>query len=262
MCVRQVLHVYNKSRFSVFHTFSTDQDGSITVKNTDRRIPFEVIKNIQIMMENGATLQSAIEESRSSLLPPGYKPYSFRRDVPESYVDCLRSLIATLYYRYEVAQWKEQGVDFTAHLYVPEINPITGAEFHERGDHNHILKRIACHTREGKCNSINYTIFDDAMRDKDSGLTHAALVGLRKQSVGDAERLLSFHVAEFLWKNGHTREAEYVQVIADWHASSDGRGLSQLTRCRNNYKMLQYLLDELMPWHKTVYDFSFMDINR
>ena len=213
-----------------------------------------------MMMENGATLQSAIEESRLSLLPPGFKPFSFRRDVQETYVDCLRSLVATLYYRYQVAFWKEQGVDFTAHLYFPEINSVSSLEFHERGDHNHILERIAGHTREGKCNSIDYTVFDDAMRDKNTGLTHAALVRLRKQSVGDAERLLSFHVADFLWKNGHKKEAEYVQVIADWHESSDGRGLSQLQRCRNNYKMLNYLLDELMPWHRTAYDFSFIDI--
>ena len=37
--------------------------------------------------------------------------------------------------------------------------------------------------------------FDDAMLDSSTGLTHAALTGERKQSVGDAERMLSFLVA-------------------------------------------------------------------
>lgn len=32
--------------------------------------------------------------------------------------------------------------------------------------------------------------FDDAMLDPGTGLTHAALTGERKQSVGDAERML------------------------------------------------------------------------
>ena len=35
------------------------------------------------------------------------------------------------------------------------------------------------------------------MRDSSTGLTHAALVGSRPQSVPDADRLLSHHVADF-----------------------------------------------------------------
>jgi hypothetical protein len=46
----------------------------------------------------------------------------------------------------------------------------------------------------------------------DTGLTHAALVGLRKQSVPDAERLLSIHVARWLRVHDYDKEAEYVQV--------------------------------------------------
>lgn len=35
-------------------------------------------------------------------------------------------------------------------------------------------------------------------------------------------------------------EAEYVGIIAAWHEASDGRGMSQLDRCKANYKMLNY----------------------
>ena len=52
-----------------------------------------------------------------------------------------------------------------------------------------------------------------AMLAPDTGLTHAALVGLRKQSVPDAERLLSVHVARWLRNHGYTKEAEFVQVL-------------------------------------------------
>lgn len=95
-----------------------------------------------------------------------------------------------------------------------------------------------------------------------SGLTHAALVGLRKQSVVDAEKLLSFAMKDFMAIRNYATEAEYIHAVASWHEASDGRGLSQLQRCRSNYEMLNYLLDELMPWHKESYNFSLLDINR
>ena len=78
----------------------------------------------------------------------------------------------------------------------------------------------------------------------------------------NAERLLSYHVVALLRKNGHEREAKHVEIFANWHEASDGRGLSQLICCKYNYKMLEYILDEWMPWHKTCYDFSTIDINR
>ena len=142
------------------------------------------------------------------------------------------------------------------------MDPITGITHLEREDHCHIIKRIAKHTREGAYVALNLDAFDEAMRDPKTGLTHTAHVGKRKQSVIDAEKLLSFHVAIFLDKSGHEKEAEYVKIIASWHEASDGRGVSQLNRCRANYTMLNYLLDELLPWHKACYDFSSIDINR
>ena len=79
------------------------------------------------------------------------------------------------------------GRDFSSHLYVPEIDPVTGHLHHERADHNNLLKRIAGHVRNDGYNALNYEAFSDPQ----SGLTHAALVGKRKQSVKDAERFLS-----------------------------------------------------------------------
>lgn len=55
-------------------------------------------------------------------------------------IDKLRSILAQLEYSYQVQHWHEQGVPFRTHMYVPEINALTGAPFHEREDDAHILK--------------------------------------------------------------------------------------------------------------------------
>lgn len=66
-----------------------------------------------------------------------------RRNTPESYLDELRSLVATYMFRHVMEDWAMQGVDFKHHLYVPETDKITGVVHHERADHCHLLKRIA-----------------------------------------------------------------------------------------------------------------------
>lgn len=43
-------------------------------------------------------------------------------------------------YTYKVQTWDKKGVPFRTHMYVPEVNPITGMEFHEREDEAHVFK--------------------------------------------------------------------------------------------------------------------------
>lgn len=104
--------------------------------------------------------------------------------------------------------------------------------------------------------------FSEALEDPDSGLTYPALTDQRKQSVRDAERLLSKEMVKFMRKNKYTFEADYIEVILNWRRSSDERGLSQLKRSRYNFDMLNFILDELMPWHREKYDFSTLEVNR
>ena len=112
-------------------------------------------------------------------------------------LDKLGSVVATYQFRCDVQYWEDQGVDFCLYMYVPEVDPVTGDIHPERADHNHLLKRIAKHTRDGNNSELIYEMFDEAMRNPVTGLTHAALVGLCKQSVPDAKKLLSF----FMWPN-------------------------------------------------------------
>jgi hypothetical protein len=238
-------------------------DGMIVVPNPIQGIPDQVILEIHNMRKvHGLSWEIAISSVRKALVPDGYTAYPFRRNTPESFLDMLRSIVATYMFRNKLEKLKQEGADFSQHLYIPEIDSVMGTPRHDRSDHNHLYRRIAKSVREGKDDTLNYEAFDDVLLDQNSGLTHAALIGIRKQSLVDAERLLSYHVVESLRKNGHQREAKHVEIIANWHEASDGRGLKQLTRCKYNYQMLEYILDEWMPWHQTCYDFTTIDINR
>ena len=78
----------------------------------------------------------------------------------------------------------------------------------------------------------------------------------------DAERLFSQQMLKFMQKKNYRFEAEYIEIVLNWRRACDERGISQLTRSKYNYSMLNFLLDELMPWHRQLYDFSTLEVNR
>ena len=104
--------------------------------------------------------------------------------------------------------------------------------------------------------------YAEALSDPSSGLTYPALVGSRKQSVIDAERLFSPKLAAFMDRKGYCFEATYIKTIWNWRRAGDEHGLSSLERCRFNYQMLNLVLEDLMPWYKKSYDFSLLEVNR
>ena len=104
--------------------------------------------------------------------------------------------------------------------------------------------------------------FVEALLSPSAKLTYSALSGARKQSVQDDERIFSTDMEDFMKSKGYDIEATYISVIGNWRRSCDQRGLSQLQRCRYNYQLLMYILDDIMPWHKTDYDLSLMEVNR
>ena len=85
-------------------------------------------------------------------------------------------------FRQHLDEWMAVGVDFSTHLYVPEVDRITGEEIHERSDHNHLLKRIATSTREGHYQALDLQAFDDAMLDRNTG-NFLSCLGLNKSSM-------------------------------------------------------------------------------
>ena len=210
----------------------------------DPAIPSDIINLLHnLTVTEGLSLFDAVKCIRTTLVPEGYEPYPFRNGVEECLEDMLKTVVATYRFRATVSKYVSEGVDFSTYIYIPEIDEETGEAFHEREDHCHILKRIWKHTREAGPPGTNLQGFDDAMRDPDTGLTLAALTGERKQSVVDAERMLSYLVAKFLDENGYGKEGRYVRTVAGWHEAADGRGLSELERCKKNYDMLNMILD-------------------
>ncbi|XP_066296437.1 uncharacterized protein [Branchiostoma lanceolatum] len=256
----QLIH---DARESVAKMSKANLKKMLQIDDDNTCVPDEVRRKMHLLQEeDDLAFEDALHHIRKDLVPDGYTYHTWRLHIPETELDMLRSIIATFRFRAKVAELTHEGVDFTKYLYIPEVDPITNREHHEREDHNHILKRVAKHTRDGGHDDINVRRFEEAMWDKDTGLTHAAVVGDRKQSVADPEKLLSHRVARFFRSKGYEAEAEYVQVIADWHEASDGRGLSQEERKRANLAMRKYILDRWMPWHEDHPDLSKIDINR
>ena len=118
------------------------------------------------------------------------------------------------------------------------------------------VQRIGQSTRCGGPDDLKLERFAEALMDDSSQLTFPAFTGQRKQSIRDVENLFSIGVENFMERKGYTYEAKYIRTIRNWRRSCDERGLSQLQRSRFNYQLLEMVLDELMPWHKTQYDFS------
>ena len=84
-----------------------------------------------------------------------------------------------------------KGIDFVNHIYVPQLDSATGAYFHDREDHAHLLKRIATSTRKGLADpDFDNTCFSDVLKDPQSGLSFSAPSGQDQQNVPDAGKLL------------------------------------------------------------------------
>lgn len=70
---------------------------------------------------------------------------------------------------------------------------------------------IANATRQGGPTGLQLERFTEALEDPESLLTYPALTGHHKQSVRDAERLLSKEMVKFMKKKGYSFETEYIE---------------------------------------------------
>ena len=58
----------------------------------------------------------------------------------ESDADKLCSILAQLEFRHVIKEWDQKGVNFSQHLFVPEVHPIMGVGFCEMEDEGHVFK--------------------------------------------------------------------------------------------------------------------------
>ena len=106
--------------------------------------------------------------------------------------------------------------------------------------------------------------FEEAVHDRASFLTVTALRGVRKQSVEDVERLISDDMVRWMEQKGYVCEAEYLRSVRGWRRACDERGLSTDQRSQLNKAFLDYIVDDLMPWHRDqgLRDFSLLEVTR
>jgi len=88
------------------------------------------------------------------------------------------------------------------------------------------------------------------------------LVGVRKQSVEDMERLFIKSMVEWMEKKGYDPEAKYLSIVRNWRRACDEGGISSDLRSQFNKNLLDYILDELIPWDKENRDLSFLEVKR
>ena len=126
------------------------------------------------------------------------------------------------------------------------------------------MKRISDSLRRGGPKDLRLEYFEEAVHDTSSGLTVSALRGVRKQSVEDVERLISDAMVDWMDKKGYAAEAEYLRSIRGWRRACNERGLSNDQRSQLNKAFLDYILDDLMPWHRDpqLRDFSLLEVSR
>lgn len=63
---------------------------------------------------------------------------------------------------------------------------------------------------------------------------------------------------------GYNFEAEYLSTVRGWRRACDERGLLDEERSQYNTAFLNYILDDLMPWHKDpgLRNFSILEVNQ
>ena len=80
-------------------------------------------------------------------------------------------------------------------------------------------------TGQGRNPSLDFEVFDDVLMDSLSGSTHVVVFDKRKQSLVNAEWLISLHIASLFFCSGHHQEACHIEVLTKWHEVSDGNQL-------------------------------------
>ena len=80
----------------------------------------------------------------------------------------------------------------------------------------------------------------------------------------DVEQLFGESVITWMENKGYKIEAKYLRVVRNWRRASDERGLNDEQRYKFNKEFLNYILDDLMPWHRDegLQDFSLLEVNR
>lgn len=102
---------------SFWFEFLVDHSGNPVTEIVNEAIPGDAIAQLRrLQVVDGLTVEDAVTYMRQMQVAHGYQPYPFRVDTPESFLDKLRSLVATYRFRHMVKELESQGVDFSTYL--------------------------------------------------------------------------------------------------------------------------------------------------
>lgn len=65
-----------------------------------------------------------------------------------------------------------------------------------------------------------------------------------------------------MMKKWYDIEDKYINAVNGWRRACHEGGLSKMERSTLNLDFLNYILDNLMPWHKVNHDFSLTEVNK
>ena len=100
--------------------------------------------------------------------------------------------------------------------------------------HMHCIKKMANCTRQGGPKTVKFERYVEAIQEKrqsKKNWPHLPRSGWASQvcaRCGDAERMFSLPLAEFMDRKGYTEEAKYIYAVNGWRRAADERGLSSL----------------------------------
>lgn len=95
-----------------------------------------------------------------------------------------------------------------------------------------------------------------------ANLSFAALTGVRKQSIRDAENLFSASVQDFMRRKEYTEEEQLIRTVNNWRRACDERGLTIDVRVKYHQDLVNYFLKEVSPWYGTTQNLSCMEVTR
>ena len=218
-------------------------------------VPKDDVVWLKEFMEGGhpdipIPFENAVHVLKRKQIPLHYNPYPWTYGKPDDKDACLKSIMAKYIYRYKIDSWALQDVDFINHPYFPEYDERVGEYFHEREDHEHVLKRFTHSFRDWNIPGIDLRRLVEALKDPNTGHRKQALTGERKQNVPDCGKVLAKGIVEFLHVHGYNAEKGVASVIRNWHIAVDGRGVCEISRSQYWQEMIDWMLSDWIPGYR------------
>ena len=73
--------------------------------------------------------------------------------------------------------------------------------------------------------------------------------------------MISPGVISFMERNGYHEDAKVIRLLHNWHKAVDGRGLTEEERSQHCKHLLEWIIEDWIPWTGDNPDYSLLDVN-